>query len=120
MTLSLWQDLESVAAFAYHGPHGEALAKRREWFEKYNLPVYVAWWVRADHRIDWKEGNARLEHLHVNGSTAASFDFAHPFDPNGNACRLDREAVKGEAATNAQITDFLTTERPILPEGSNP
>ena len=56
MTLSLWQDLESVAAFAYHGPHGEALAKRREWFEKYNLPVYVAWWVRADHRIDWKEG----------------------------------------------------------------
>jgi hypothetical protein len=112
--------LESVAAFAYHGPHGEALAKRREWFEKYSLPVYVAWWVPADHRIDWKEGNARLEHLHVNGSTAVSFDFAHPFDPNGNACRLDREAVKGKAATNAQITDFLTTERPILPEGSNP
>jgi hypothetical protein len=38
MTLSLWQDLESVAAFAYHGPHGEALTKRREWFEKSKIP----------------------------------------------------------------------------------
>src|ERR1041384_772405 len=25
MTLSLWSDLESVAAFAYHGAHAEAL-----------------------------------------------------------------------------------------------
>ena len=38
MTLSLWQDLESVAAFAYHGPHGEALTKRREWFEQSKFP----------------------------------------------------------------------------------
>jgi hypothetical protein len=101
MTLSLWQDLESVAAFTYHGPHAEALTKRREWFEKYNLPVYVAWWVPADHPIDWKEGNARLEHLHVNGPTAVSFDFARPFDSDGNASRLDREVVKAKAAMNA-------------------
>ncbi|MBS1800350.1 MAG: DUF3291 domain-containing protein [Acidobacteria bacterium] len=100
-TLSLWHDLESVAAFTYHGPHGEALTKRRDWFEKHDLPIYVAWWVAADHSIDWKEGNARLEHLRVNGPTAVSFDFAHPFDPEGNATRLDREMVKAKAAMNA-------------------
>jgi hypothetical protein len=33
MTLSLWDDLESVAAFAYHGPHAEALTHRNDWFE---------------------------------------------------------------------------------------
>src|SRR5215467_9547580 len=33
MTLSLWNDLESVAAFAYKGPHGEALAYRKDWFQ---------------------------------------------------------------------------------------
>ena len=38
MTLSLWKDLESVAAFIYHGAHGEALMKRRERFEKHKLP----------------------------------------------------------------------------------
>jgi hypothetical protein len=102
MTLSLWQDLESVAAFTYHGPHGEALTKRRDWFEKHNLPVYVAWWVPSDHQVNWKEGNARLEHLHLNGPTAVSFDFARPFDRDGNATRLDREAVKAKAALNAQ------------------
>jgi hypothetical protein len=103
MTLSLWKDLESVAAFTYHGPHGEALTKRREWFEKYNLPVYVAWWVADDHRIDWKEGNARLEHLHANGPTAVAFNFGRPFDAEGNACLLDREAVKTKAAMNARV-----------------
>jgi hypothetical protein len=58
MSLSLWKDLESVAAFTYHGAHGEALTKRREWFEKYKLPIYVAWWVPADHQIDL-EGRQR-------------------------------------------------------------
>src|SRR5438067_1579775 len=31
-TLSLWQNLESVFAFAYNGQHAEALTKRKEWF----------------------------------------------------------------------------------------
>jgi Domain of unknown function (DUF3291) len=102
MTLSLWKDLESVAAFTYHGAHGEALTKRKEWFEKYNLPGYVAWWVAEDHPIEWKEGNARLEQLHRDGPTAVAFNFARPFDSDGNACLLDREAVKAKAALNAQ------------------
>ncbi len=31
-TLSLWEDLESIAAFTYHGLHAEALRLGREWF----------------------------------------------------------------------------------------
>jgi hypothetical protein len=103
MTLSLWRDLESVAAFTYHGEHGEALRNRREWFVKYDLPVYVAWWVLDDQPIEWKDGNARLEHLQANGSTAFAFDFARPFDADGNECRLDRESVKAKAAMNAKV-----------------
>lgn len=102
MTLSLWQDLESVAAFSSYGPHGEALTKRREWFEKSKFPEYVAWWIPEDHSIHWKEGNVRLEHLHFNGPTAFSFNFTQPFDPNGNATKLDRETVKAKAAKNAR------------------
>ena len=75
MTLSLRQDLESVAAFSSYGPHGEALTKRREWFEKSKFPESVAWWIPEDHFINWKEGNVRLEHLHFNGPTAFSFNF---------------------------------------------
>jgi len=74
-TLSLWRDLESVAAFTYHGPHGEALTKRKDWFESRGLPVYVAWWVPDEEAIDWTEGARRLDYLHVHGSSAFAFNF---------------------------------------------
>lgn len=38
LTLSVWKDLESVFAFAYHGTHGEAFKKRRAWTQKANSP----------------------------------------------------------------------------------
>lgn len=100
-TLSLWQDLESVAAFAYHGPHGEALTKRRDWFPDRQLPVYVAWWVPADASISWPDGAERIDHLHTHGSTPYAFNFAKPFDPRGNPVRVDAATVKLKAARNA-------------------
>jgi hypothetical protein len=103
MTLSLWNDLESVAAFAYHGAHAEALGKRWEWFEKHKLPTYVAWWVPEDHQIDWHEGSTKLEHLHVHGSTAVAFDFERPFLPDGTAYSLDRMSVRAKVVINAQV-----------------
>ena len=101
-TLSLWSDLESVAAFSYHGPHGEALTKRRDWFEKSDLPVYVAWWVATDHAIDWVEGCDRIDRLHRDGPTADAFNFARPFDFEGKPSVLNRDAVKAKAALNVQ------------------
>jgi hypothetical protein len=101
-TLSLWTDLESVVAFSYHGPHGEALTKRKEWFEKSSLPGYVAWWVRADHAIDWAEGCDRLDRLHRDGPAAFAFNFVKPFDCKGKPCVLDRQAMTAKAAQNAQ------------------
>jgi len=80
MTLSLWDDLESVAAFAYNGAHAEALMRRKDWFQSLGLPSYVAWWVAEDHNLDWKEGSDRLDHLHAHGSSAFAFNFAKPFD----------------------------------------
>jgi hypothetical protein len=102
VTLSLWADLESVAAFSYHGAHAEALTKRREWFDRSPVPPYVAWWVEADKAITFPEGYERMESLFRNGSTAFGFDFRNPFDVEGNACVLDREAMKTKAAANAQ------------------
>ena len=101
MSLSLWDDLESVAAFSHKGLHGEALAYRTDWFQRLGLPGYVAWWVPDGHQVDWKEAADRLDHLHAHGSTAMAFDFAKPFDAEGNACRLDYVAVQAKAKANA-------------------
>ena len=101
MTLSLWDSLESVAAFTYKGPHGEALANRRDWFQSLGLPPYVAWWVSDDQQVNWKEAAERLDHLHSHGSSAFAFSFAKPFDSNGNSVRLDHVAMQAQATKNS-------------------
>lgn len=94
MTLSLWRDLESVAAYSYSGLHGDALAKRSEWFERGAWPTHVAWWVPEGHQPNWAEGVERLDHLHANGPQPRAFSFKKPFDAAGNPTRLDGQAVK--------------------------
>lgn len=97
-TLSLWEDLESVAAYAYSGPHGEALSHRREWFSETDLPEYVAFWVDpAADRVDWQEAADRLDYLHEHGPTAHAFNFKQPFDPDGNPVTLDRAKIKARS-----------------------
>ena len=91
MTVSLWRDLESVAAFAYRGAHGEALTKRKEWFRSGPYPGYVAWWVDENHRPTFNEAADRLDLLHTNGSTPAAFTFRQPFDSTGSPVRLKTE-----------------------------
>lgn len=88
MTLSLWRDLESVAAFAYRGLHAEALSKRTDWFKKGAWPGYVAWWVHEEHRPDWREAALRIDRLHSQGSTPEAFNFRKPFDASGAAVRM--------------------------------
>lgn len=89
MTLSLWRDLESVAAFAYHGVHREALSHRGDWFESGSWPSYVAWWVDGQHRPAWSEAVERADHLHVHGPTPTAFSFRKPFDPWGEPMRMN-------------------------------
>ena len=101
MTLSLWDDLESVAAFSHKGLHAEALSHRTEWFQSLGLPTYVAWWVAADHQPEWQEAADRLDELHATGSTARAFNFKTPFDPQGNQVRLDALAMQFKAKANA-------------------
>jgi hypothetical protein len=101
-TLSLWQDLESIMAFAYRGAHGEAFGHRHHWFKHEHGPGYVAWWVAEDHTPTWQEGCARYDRLQREGPGPDAFDFKHPFDPSGQPTRVDRDRVKALVARNEQ------------------
>ncbi len=96
-TISLWDDLESVYAFAYSGRHAEVLGKRKEWFVNPEWPTYVAWWVEDDHIPTRQDASQRLEHLHDHGSTPHAFDFKTPFDAAGQPWRMDREKIRERA-----------------------
>lgn len=82
-TLSLWRDIEAARRFSYGGLHRAALKRRREWFEEPRWPGHVAWWVGDDETPSWGEGARRLEALGDDGPTAAGFDLATCFDPEG-------------------------------------
>ena len=93
-TLSIWSDLESVAAFAYRGRHSEALSKRQEWFVKTEYPVYVAWWIDDGAPLPtWSEAGRRLTQLHDNGPTPEAFDFKSTFDSDGQPVKIDRASL---------------------------
>jgi hypothetical protein len=93
-TLSVWQNLESVMAYAYGGLHGEAFAKRKEWFEHGSYPSSVAWWVSDDQPVTWDEANRRYELLYHQGSSPDAFNFKQPFSPDGNPYTINRDEVK--------------------------
>ena len=99
-TLSIWDDLESVAAFAYHGPHGEAMTKRKEWFESHSNPTHVAWWIDEGHRLDWNEACDKLDHLHDHGPTPVAFNFSSPFDADGRPRPMDPGVVRSKKIAN--------------------
>ena len=99
-TLSLWQDLESLAAFAYAGIHAEATSHGHEWFQQGQWPSHAAWWVAAGRTLDWATAAARLKHLHDHGPRAHAFDLAHPFTADGRATKIDRAVVETKAMRN--------------------
>lgn len=98
-TLSLWQDIESVFAFAYYNSvHAVSLSKRKEWFEQPKWPTYVAWWVADEHTPAWEEAYKRYDKLHQEGSSPEAFDFKHPFGPDGRSIKVDREVARKKVA----------------------
>jgi len=84
-TLSLWEDIDAPARFAYGGLHARALGQGARWFVRGDWPPLALWWTDAGHRPDWTEAVARHARLWREGPTPAAFTFARPFDRAGRA-----------------------------------
>ncbi|WP_153770771.1 DUF3291 domain-containing protein [Labrenzia sp. CE80] len=94
-TLSLWSSVEAIAASTYHGEHGTAYRRGREWNVLPNgWTGYALWWVEAGHQPDWAEAVERHEYLADHGDGPRAFTFKRPFDPYGQATQLDAAEVK--------------------------
>ena len=46
---SIWESVQSLFEFTYHGHHAQALEQRAAWFEQRDGPNYVLFWVIAGH-----------------------------------------------------------------------
>lgn len=102
-TLSVWEDLESVHAYAYSDVHLHALRNRREWFVHLPHRLYAAWWVPEGTVPTWQEACDRLELLNDRGPSPEAFDFIKPFTADGSPYRLRnaRNAAQSGGAVHA-------------------
>ena len=78
INMSLWRDLESLAAFVYRSHHRDFMRRRAEWFAP--MDVYQAlWWVPRGETPTPPEGLARVAHLRAHGPSRTAFTFKSPF-----------------------------------------
>src|SRR5215831_19462157 len=82
INMSVWETMEDLEEFVYRSRHAELLAQRRDWFEKLDKPILVAWWVPAGHIPSIDEGKKRLAFLEQHGPTPFAFTFRSPFPPD--------------------------------------
>ncbi|HEX6287484.1 MAG TPA: DUF3291 domain-containing protein [Acidimicrobiia bacterium] len=75
---SIWEDLDSLKHFVNKTRHVDYLRRRREWFEKLDVPTSVAWWVDAGTIPDVGEAFRRVLLLQENGPTPEAFTLSRP------------------------------------------
>jgi len=81
INMSVWESVDALFDYVYKTAHTKVMAHRKEWFQKYDGPYQVLWWVPAGHIPTPQEGLERLEHLTRHGPTPHAFTFKSRFPP---------------------------------------
>jgi hypothetical protein len=79
INVSVWESLDHLIQFVYHGRHADVLRKRRDWFVNFGKPFTALWYLKAGDVPTTEEGVARLKALQEDGPTPYAFDFKTKF-----------------------------------------
>lgn len=85
VNMSVWSDAESLFAFVYRSGHTPEMARRREYFHRYEGAYQALWWVPSGHRPTIDEGLSRLWMLDRYGPSQQAFTFKVRFPQPGSA-----------------------------------
>ena len=75
VNFSVWENLEALERFVWQTVHKRFYGRRPDWFEHFEGPSMVLWWVPIGHRPSVDEAVARLAHLKQYGPTDHAFDW---------------------------------------------
>lgn len=75
LNLSVWESVEALERFTYHGAHGRIMDRRAEWFEQSAAPTYVLYWAPAGQEPTEAEVKRRIDYLIKHGPTPFAFTF---------------------------------------------
>jgi hypothetical protein len=79
-TLSVWESVEHLRAFAYQSAHLDYLRRRREWFLPHgHQAALVLWWIPAGQIPTLRQAISRLGRLQAGRPTPEAFTFREMF-----------------------------------------
>ena len=73
MTLSVWQDVESLRHFTWQTLHKRFRLRTHEWFERMDKAYLAIWPIAEGHLPKGPEAQAMLEKLRAEGPSEAVF-----------------------------------------------
>jgi Domain of unknown function (DUF3291) len=73
INMSVWESVEALERYVWQTVHKRFYGKRHQWFEPFDGPYFVMWWVPAGHRPTLQEGVEKLEHLRQHGASDDAF-----------------------------------------------
>jgi Domain of unknown function (DUF3291) len=85
VNMSVWRDAESLFDFVYRSAHTPEMARRREYFHRFEGAFQALWWVPEGHRPSIDEGLSRLWMLDRYGPSPQAFTFKTRFPQPGLA-----------------------------------
>lgn len=83
--MSVWTDADALFAFVYRSAHTPEMARRREYFERFEGAYQALWWIPAGTVPTVEEGLGKLWHLDRFGPTQHAFTFKARFPAPGFA-----------------------------------
>ena len=83
INLTVWEDADSLFDFVYRSAHTPVMARRKQWFERFEGAYQALWWVPAGHVPTADEALARLWMIDRHGPTPHAFTFKARFPAPG-------------------------------------
>lgn len=83
VNLTVWEDAESLFDFVYRSAHTPVMARRRQWFERFEGAYQALWWIPAGTLPTTDEALAKLWMLDRYGPTPLAFTFKSRFPAPG-------------------------------------
>jgi hypothetical protein len=84
VNMSLWIDADTLFAFVYRSAHTPVMARRRDYFDRFEGAYQALWRVPAGHIPTIDEGLSRLWRLDRYGPTPHAFTFKARFPVPGS------------------------------------
>jgi Domain of unknown function (DUF3291) len=73
INISLWESVDVLERYVWQTVHKRFYGRRHEWFDRFEGPYFVMWWVPVGHRPTVQDALERLQSLKDNGPSDFAF-----------------------------------------------